>query len=158
MATQSGVDHHRIVLEITETTLPSDPVKALAIQTRLRMRGVSLAVDDFGTGHSSLERLHTFPMDELKVDYHFVREATSDPEARAIVHNSIALARDMRVRCVAEGVENLEALRLLRALKCGYAQGFYIGEPMAASELDHWSRDWSLRCEDLRRRLEAGPR
>jgi EAL domain-containing protein (putative c-di-GMP-specific phosphodiesterase class I)/CheY-like chemotaxis protein len=158
MAAESGVDHQRIVLEVTETTLPSDPVKALAIQTRLRMRGVSLAVDDFGTGHSSLERLHTFPMDELKVDYHFVREATSDPEARAIVQNSIALARDMRVRCVAEGVENLEALRLLRALRCGYAQGFFIGQPMAAAELDDWSRDWRQRCDEIRRKLDAGER
>ncbi len=158
MAAESGVDHQRIVLEVTETTLPADPVKVLAIQTRLRMRGVSLAVDDFGTGHSRLERLHTFPMDELKVDYHFVRDATSDREARAIVHNSIALARDMRVRCVAEGVENLEALRLLRALKCGYAQGFFIGEPMAAADLDAWSRDWRQRCEDIRRKLDAGVR
>jgi EAL domain-containing protein (putative c-di-GMP-specific phosphodiesterase class I) len=97
-------------------------------------------------------------MDELKVDYHFVRDATSDREARAIVHNSIALARDMRVRCVAEGVENLEALRLLRALKCGYAQGFYIGEPMAAADLDDWSRDWRQRSEDIRRKLDAGER
>ena len=128
---EAGLDNERIVLEVTETSLPAEPVKALAIQTRLRMRGVSLAVDDFGTGHSSLERLHTFPMDELKIDLNFVRESISDPEARAIVHNSIALARDLRVRCVAEGVENVEALRLLSALRCGYAQGYFIGRPDA---------------------------
>ena len=145
------LDHDRVVLEVTETTLPSEPVKALAIQTRLRMRGVSLAVDDFGTGHSSLERLHTFPMDELKIDLNFVRESTSDPEARAIVHNSIALSRDLRVRCVAEGVESVESLRLLAALRCGYAQGYYIGRPMPASELGAWSEQWA------RRRLEILP-
>ena len=140
-----GLGHERVVLEVTETTLPTEPVKALAIQTRLRMRGVSLAVDDFGTGHSSLERLHRFPMDELKIDLNFVRDSASDPEARAIVHNSIALARDLRVRCVAEGVENVEALQLLSSLNCGYAQGYFIARPMPARELGRWARQWRQR-------------
>jgi EAL domain-containing protein (putative c-di-GMP-specific phosphodiesterase class I)/DNA-binding NarL/FixJ family response regulator len=149
MAAEAGLDHERIVLEITETTLPTEPVKALAIQTRLRMRGVSLAVDDFGTGHSSLERLHTFPMDELKIDLNFVRESTTDPEARAIVNNSIALARDLRVRCVAEGVESVESLRLLAKLSCGYAQGYFIGRPMPAGELGRWAVQWEQRRAEI---------
>jgi EAL domain-containing protein (putative c-di-GMP-specific phosphodiesterase class I)/FixJ family two-component response regulator len=151
----AGLARDRVVLEVTETTLPSEPVKALAIQTRLRMRGVSLAVDDFGTGHSSLERLHTFPMDELKIDLNFVRESTSDPEARAIVNNSIALSRDLRVRCVAEGVECVEALRLLAALRCGYAQGYFIGRPMPASDLGRWSEQWARRRKEILPLLEA---
>ena len=150
LAADYGIAHERMVLEVTETTLPAEPVRALAIQTRLRMRGVSLAVDDFGTGHSGLERLHTFPMDELKIDLHFVRESTSDPEARAIVQNSIALARDLRVRCVAEGVENVEALRLLSTLRCGYAQGYFVGRPMPADELCAWQQQWQGRAADLR--------
>jgi EAL domain-containing protein (putative c-di-GMP-specific phosphodiesterase class I)/FixJ family two-component response regulator len=153
IAAEAGVGNERIVLEVTETTLTADPVKALAIQTRLRMRGVSLAVDDFGTGHSSLERLHTFPMDELKIDLNFVRESTSDPEARAIVNNSIALARDLRVRCVAEGVETIEALKLLRALHCGYAQGYFMGRPMPAGELGRWAEQWHGRRQDIRAQL-----
>jgi EAL domain-containing protein (putative c-di-GMP-specific phosphodiesterase class I) len=152
---EAGLARERVVLEVTETTLPSEPVKALAIQTRLRMRGVSLAVDDFGTGHSSLERLHTFPMDELKIDLNFVRESTSDPEARAIVHNSIALSRDLRVRCVAEGVENVESLRLLSKLRCGYAQGYFIGRPMPASELARWAEQWARRRREILPQLEA---
>ena len=151
---EAGLEHDRVVLEVTETTLPAEPVKALAIQTRLRMRGVSLAVDDFGTGHSSLERLHTFPMDELKIDLNFVRESTSDPEARAIVHNSIALSRDLRVRCVAEGVENVESLRLLSKLRCGYAQGYFIGRPMPACELGPWSEQWARRRDEILLQLE----
>jgi EAL domain-containing protein (putative c-di-GMP-specific phosphodiesterase class I) len=151
----AGLARERVVLEVTETTLPAEPVKALAIQTRLRMRGVSLAVDDFGTGHSSLERLHTFPMDELKIDLNFVRESTTDPEARAIVSNSIALSRDLRVRCVAEGVETLESLRLLAELHCGYAQGFFIGRPMPASDLGRWSEQWSRRRQEILPLLEA---
>ncbi len=150
LAAEAGIPHERIVLEVTETTLPAEPVKALAIQTRLRMRGISLAVDDFGTGHSGLERLHTFPMDELKIDLSFVRESTCDPEARAIVQNSIALARDLRVRCVAEGVEDVEALRLLAALRCGYAQGFFVGRPMPSSELCGWQQQWQLRVDEIR--------
>jgi EAL domain-containing protein (putative c-di-GMP-specific phosphodiesterase class I)/FixJ family two-component response regulator len=149
MAAEAGLDHGRIVLEVTETTLPTEPMKALAIQTRLRMRGVSLAVDDFGTGHSSLERLHRFPMDELKIDLNFVRESTSDPEARAIVNNSIALARDLRVRCVAEGVESVEALRLLWALRCGCAQGYFIGKPVPAADLARWAADWTRRRAEI---------
>lgn len=149
MAGEAGFERERIVLEVTETTLPADPMKSLAIQTRLRMRGISLAVDDFGTGHSSLERLHTFPMDELKIDLNFVRESTSDPEARAIVNNSIALARDLRVRCVAEGVENVEALRLLSSLQCGFAQGYFIGRPMPAGELARWAAQWQQRRQEI---------
>ena len=145
-----GIAPERVVLEVTETMLPAEPIKALAIQTRLRMRGVSLSVDDFGTGHSGLERLHTFPMDELKIDLNFVRESTFDPEARAIVQNSIALARDLRVRCVAEGVENFEALRLLAALGCGYAQGYFVGPPMPALDLRAWSQEWQRRANELR--------
>jgi EAL domain-containing protein (putative c-di-GMP-specific phosphodiesterase class I) len=152
---EAGLDHERIVLEVTETTLPAEPVKALAIQTRLRMRGVSLAVDDFGTGHSSLERLHTFPMDELKIDLNFVRESTCDPEARAIVNNSIALSRDLRVRCVAEGVESVESLRLLSALRCGYAQGYFIGRPMPAGELGGWAAQWARRRVEVRAQLDS---
>ncbi|HET9695128.1 MAG TPA: EAL domain-containing response regulator [Steroidobacteraceae bacterium] len=146
---EAGLGHDRVVLEVTESTLPAEPVKALAIQTRLRMRGVSLAVDDFGTGHSSLERLHRFPMDELKIDLNFVRESTSDPEARAIVHNSIALARDLRVRCVAEGVENVEALRLLSVLHCGCAQGYFIARPMPAGDLARWAGQWHQRRAEV---------
>ena len=155
IAAEAGVENERIVLEVTETTLPADPVRALAIQTRLRMRGMSLAVDDFGTGHSSLERLHTFPMDELKIDLSFVRESTSDPGARAIVNNSIALARDLRVRCVAEGVEDIAALRLLRKLHCGYAQGYFMGRPVPAGELGRWGEQWQARRELLRAQLDC---
>lgn len=150
MAGRYGILPERLVLEVTETSLPTEPVRSLAIQTRLRMRGVSLAVDDFGTGHSGLERLRTFPMDELKLDLGFVRDSTSDPEARAIVQNSIALARDLRVRCIAEGVENAEALKLLAVLRCAVAQGFFIGRPMPAADLGSWLREWRQRSPALR--------
>ena len=149
-ADRAGIRRDRLVLEVTETTLPADPVRSLAIQTRLRMLGVSLAVDDYGTGHSSLERLHTFPMDELKIDLQFVRESTTDPEARAIVHNSIELARELDVRCVAEGVEDVEALTLLRRMRCGFAQGYFVARPMPASELARWSAQWNERRAVLR--------
>jgi EAL domain-containing protein (putative c-di-GMP-specific phosphodiesterase class I)/AmiR/NasT family two-component response regulator len=153
-AAAAGLANDHVVLEVTETSLPADSVKALAIQTRLRMRGVSLAVDDFGTGHSSLERLHTFPMDELKIDQHFVRESTTDPEARAIVTNSIMLARDLEVRCVAEGVETVEALRLLAELKCSCAQGYFIGRPMPARDLGNWAAEWQSRRASILAALE----
>jgi EAL domain-containing protein (putative c-di-GMP-specific phosphodiesterase class I)/ActR/RegA family two-component response regulator len=152
-AAAAGLANERVVLEVTETSLPADPVRALAIQTRLRMRGVSLAVDDFGTGHSSLERLHTFPMDELKIDQHFVRESTIDPEAKAIVTTSIMLARDLRVRCVAEGVESLEALRLLAQLRCSCAQGYFIARPMPAADLAAWADEWQRRKPSIRAAL-----
>lgn len=149
IASAAGMATERLVLEVTETTQPAEPLKALAVQTRLRMRGISLALDDYGTGHSGLERLHRFPMDELKIDLNFVRESIVDPEARAIVHNSVALARDLDMRCVAEGVENLESLRMLAGLHCGFAQGYFIGRPMPAAQLARWHQGWHLRRADL---------
>jgi predicted signal transduction protein with EAL and GGDEF domain len=94
-------------------------------------------------------------MDELKIDLNFVRESTSDPEARAIVNNSIALSRDLRVRCVAEGVESVESLRLLSALRCGYAQGYFIGRPMPAGELGGWAAQWARRRVEVRAQLDS---
>jgi EAL domain-containing protein (putative c-di-GMP-specific phosphodiesterase class I)/FixJ family two-component response regulator len=155
IASAAGIATDRLVLEVTETSKPAEPLAALAVHTRLRMRGVSLALDDYGTGHSGLERLHRFPMDELKIDLNFVRESIVDPEARAIVHNSIALARDLGMRCVAEGVENLESMRMLAALRCGFAQGYFVGRPMPKAQLSDWYHGWQLRRANLLEELAS---
>lgn len=142
---QSDIEPSRIVIEVTEASLPAQPVKLLGSQMRLRMHGISLAVDDFGTGHSGLERLHTFPIDELKIDKSFVMNSADDREARAIVQNSVALARDLHVRCVAEGVEDVRCLRLLAGLHCGIAQGYFIAKPMRLTDLEAWEESWKKR-------------
>ncbi|MFM8988444.1 MAG: EAL domain-containing protein, partial [Alphaproteobacteria bacterium] len=91
----SGIAGDRLVMEITETSIPSDPALCLDIETRLRMRGVRLSIDDFGTGHSSLERLHDAPFDEMKIDMVLVRNAERDPGLRKIVESAVALGRSL---------------------------------------------------------------
>lgn len=136
----SGVPGDRLVVEITETSIPSDPALCLDIETRLRMRGIRLSIDDFGTGHSSLERLHDAPFDEMKIDMVLVRNAERDPGLRKIVESAVALGRSLSMTTVAEGVETPETLRWLAAIGCDVAQGFYLGRPMDPAALGTWAQ------------------
>lgn len=136
----SGIPGDRLVVEITETSIPSDPALCLDIETRLRMRGVRLSIDDFGTGHSSLERLHDAPFDEMKIDMVLVRNADRDPALRTIVESAVALGRSLSMTTVAEGVETPETLRWLAGIGCDVAQGFCIGRPMDPAAMASWTR------------------
>ncbi|MFM8681897.1 MAG: EAL domain-containing protein [Alphaproteobacteria bacterium] len=136
----SGIAGDRLVMEITETSIPSDPALCLDIETRLRMRGVRLSIDDFGTGHSSLERLHDAPFDEMKIDMVLVRNAERDPGLRKIVESAVALGRSLSMTTVAEGVETAETLHWLAGIGCDMAQGFLVGRPMDPSALRAWAQ------------------
>jgi EAL domain-containing protein (putative c-di-GMP-specific phosphodiesterase class I)/CheY-like chemotaxis protein len=136
----SGVPGDRLVVEITETSIPSDPTLCLDIQTRLRMRGIRLSIDDFGTGHSSLERLHDAPFDEMKIDMILVRNADRDPGLRKIVESAVALGRSLSMTTVAEGVETPETERWLATIGCDVAQGFFLGRPMDPAALGAWAQ------------------
>ena len=135
--------------EITETSLPPDPVVALDILTRLALKGFSLSIDDFGTGHSSLENLQKLPFDEIKIDLAFVQAAENSPSARAIVENSIALGRQLGLVVLAEGVENAALWRWLRDAGCELAQGYFIARPMAPEHLLAWQQEWQQRRPGL---------
>ena len=125
-------------LEITESAIMSDPARALAILTRLDEMGVQLALDDFGTGYSSLAYLKRLPVDEVKIDQSFVTDMLNDASNAVIVKSTIDLGHNLGMKVVAEGVENVECLNLLRSLGCDAAQGYYISRPLEADAFLKW--------------------
>jgi EAL domain-containing protein (putative c-di-GMP-specific phosphodiesterase class I)/FixJ family two-component response regulator len=133
-----------LTFEVTEGELMGDLVTSLDILTRLRMKGVDLSIDDFGTGYSSLSQLHRIPFTELKIDMSFVTNMCSDSEAMAIVKTCIMLGHELKMKVVAEGVENETILSHLEEMGCDIAQGYHIGRPMAASVLQQWLSERAL--------------
>jgi diguanylate cyclase (GGDEF)-like protein len=131
-----GVEASRLVVEITESSLMADPARVHAVVTRLAALGVRIAIDDFGTGYSSLSYLRRLPVDEIKIDRSFVASMTERDEDASIVRSTIDLAHSLGVAAVAEGVETRAQLEALRALGCDYVQGFLLGRPMPAAELE----------------------
>ncbi|GAA2524813.1 bifunctional diguanylate cyclase/phosphodiesterase [Pilimelia columellifera] len=124
------VPAHRLVLEITETVMMSELAVIDEVLAGLRATGVQLAVDDFGTGFSSMTLLTRVPVDELKVDREFVAGMVDSPEAAAIVRTTVDLARELGLRVVAEGVETADQRAALTALGCTSAQGYHFFRPM----------------------------
>jgi len=105
-------------------------VSAASILRAMRERGVKVALDDFGTGYSSLSYLRKFPVDALKIDQSFVQQIGTAGDATAIVTAVIAMAKSLKLRVIAEGVETLEQVTFLRAHQCDEAQGYYFGRPV----------------------------
>jgi len=126
-------------LEITESAIMSDPVRASRILQHLHDLGVHLAIDDFGTGYSSLAYLKRLPVGTLKIDNSFVRNMLEDTQDELIVHSTIHLAHNLGLKVVAEGVENQALLECLKKMGCDQAQGYFIGRPMSGAQLLNWS-------------------
>ena len=129
-----GVNAGLIEIEITESSLMHDPEEAVRTLRHLKSYGLKLSVDDFGTGYSSLAYLKRFPLDALKIDRTFVRDATTNPDDSAITKAIIQLAHTLGLRVVAEGVEQPEQRDLLRAWECDEVQGYLFGRPMTAEK------------------------
>ncbi|MEM8643549.1 MAG: bifunctional diguanylate cyclase/phosphodiesterase [Pseudomonadota bacterium] len=130
---ETGLSASRLELEITESLLINDTEEVLAKLNRLRELGVRIAMDDFGSGYSSLSYLARFPFSRIKIDQQFVRNMTRDPAMRAIVKTVIALGKSLRIAVTAEGVETEEQARMLRRFGCPQAQGFLYGRPETAA-------------------------
>jgi diguanylate cyclase (GGDEF)-like protein/PAS domain S-box-containing protein len=122
-------------LEVTETTLMTDPKRTIGLLNELYAMGLNLAIDDFGTGYSSLSALQQFPIGTLKIDQSFVRDVAVDSNDAAIVRTIIDMGRSLELEVIAEGVEDAEQLQFLRNHGCYYAQGRLFGEPMEAEQL-----------------------
>lgn len=148
-ALAAGVPLSALVLEVTESRLMDDPLSALEILTRLRLKRIGLSIDDFGTGHSSLAQLRDIPFSELKLDRSFVHGAAQDASLRAILDVSLDLARQLGISTVAEGVEDREDWELLRTRGCHLAQGWFISRPLEAGALPSWIAAWNARRGEI---------
>jgi diguanylate cyclase (GGDEF)-like protein/PAS domain S-box-containing protein len=132
---RTGVAAEALELEVTESVAMDNPARSAEILRNLKALGISLAIDDFGTGHSSLGYLNRFPLDFLKVDQSFVRGIPGDADSAVIVRTVIALARNLRLETIAEGVETEAQLRFLQQEGCEEAQGYLFSRPQPAADL-----------------------
>jgi diguanylate cyclase (GGDEF)-like protein/PAS domain S-box-containing protein len=119
-------------LEITESTVMADPSAAVEMLQQIKSLGIRLAIDDFGTGYSSLSYLHRFPLDTLKIDRSFISGMGDDGEGMEIARTILPMANNLQLDVVAEGVETIQQVTLLKKLQCKYAQGFYFSRPLSA--------------------------
>lgn len=131
----SGLPASRLELEMTESGIVADPVHTRRIIDRLKALGVSLAMDDYGTGNSSLSTLQNYPFDKIKIDKSFVTSVGSDPQAAAIVRSTVILGRSLKIPILAEGVETEIAMSFLKRVGCSEVQGFLFGKPVPASAI-----------------------
>ena len=136
---ETGLVPHRLELEITEGALFHDQKRALAILRELKALGVRIAMDDFGTGFSSLSSLQSFPFDKLKIDKSFVEKIEKDDRAMVIVKAVLGLGRSLEIPVVAEGVETDSQLQFLRGEACAEVQGYAIGRPMPIRDIEGWT-------------------
>ena len=141
----------RLVLELTEgATQPL--VKLMDTLTRFRIKGIGLAMDDFGVGYSTLMQLRQLPFTEIKIDRFFVDDAVTSADSRAIVASIVQLAHSLDLSVTGEGVETEAQLQLLCELDCDVAQGYWIAEPLEPGLLGQWRSDWAGRWASLTKR------
>ena len=133
---ETGLSPKYLELELTESSIMQNEEFAASILNRLKSMGINISIDDFGTGFSSLASLKRLPIDALKIDQSFVREATSDPDDAALVMAIITLGHNLRLKVVAEGVETEDQLRFLQLLRCDEIQGYFFNKPLPAASLD----------------------
>lgn len=132
---ETGLDPAFLELEVTESMLMNDPQHAADILRRIQALGVKhIDIDDFGTGYSSLAYIKRFPISAVKIDPSFVHGIPTDEEDAAIASAVVVMAHSLRMRAIAEGVENEAQLAFLKKLGCDEIQGFYFSQPLAAKD------------------------
>ncbi len=135
----AGLAPEHLVVELTESSVAEDPERAAAQFAALRLSGVEVSIDDFGSGYSSLGQLLSIPAGVLKIDRSLVTGAADRPsQSAAAIAAVVGLAKACGMRSLAEGVETAEQLALAAELGCTFAQGFHIARPMPAEELTSW--------------------
>ncbi len=157
LLTGLGLPASALELEITESTLMIDPERSGQVLDDLRALGVRIAVDDYGTGYSSLAYLQRLAVDELKLDKSFVLPMLEDQGGAAIVRTTIDLAHSLGLLLVAEGVESDDHLRELTRLGCDLAQGYHISRPLHAEDLTPWLRQQTCRPTSRRTPVSEQP-
>ena len=139
----TGIAPEYLELELTESVIMDDIQTSSAVLRELKKMGVHISMDDFGTGYSSLSLLKRLPLDTLKIDQSFVRDITSDADDAAIVDAIISLAHSLRLRVIAEGVENNRQLDFLRSQGCDEVQGYLFSRPLPVAAIEAWLRDFN---------------
>jgi len=137
-AVAAGIQPAWIMLEITESSIITDPERTLEIVQRLHGMGYKFSIDDFGTGYSSLGYLKKMPLTELKIDKSFIGDMLQSDNDAVIVKATINLAHNLGLAVTAEGVESEEVLSLLNSYDCDIAQGYYFGKPQSAESFNQW--------------------
>jgi diguanylate cyclase (GGDEF)-like protein/PAS domain S-box-containing protein len=131
---QTGLAKEQLELEITESLLMDNVNENVRILESINRLGVRFAMDDFGTGYSSLSYLRQFPISKLKIDRSFVNDITDDPEDEAIIRAIIAMGQTLKLKIIAEGVENHQQLMLLKSMDCDSYQGYFFSKPLSADD------------------------
>lgn len=144
------IEPTQIVLEITESAGVEHLGKAIAMLTRLRLKGFGLSLDDYGTGFSSMQQLARLPFTELKIDRSFVHGAHQRRNLGVILESALDMAKRLDLVSVAEGIETLEDWRLLQRCGCAVGQGYLIAKPMPACEVSAWLRSHRMHLPQLR--------
>jgi len=148
------VTHHQvppenIVLEITESVVIQNIARSLETIARLKLKGFLLSIDDFGTGYSSLQQLSRIPFSELKIDQSFVHDSPENSTRQAIIEANIELAKKLKLKTVAEGIETEKEWCLLKKLGCDLAQGFFVSEAIPKEQLNSWHSHWLTKINQL---------
>ncbi len=149
LVARSGERPEAVTLEITESRLMAASTIPLENLATLGLQRFPLSIDDFGTGHSSLARLRDLPFTEVKIDRSFVHGAAENPILGPILEGALHMANQLELRTVAEGVETEADWKFLRTLPCELAQGYFIGRPIPAAEIDGWLKSWQARYHQL---------
>lgn len=141
---ETGLPPSALDLELTESTIMKDPEVAAVVLSNLKRLGVTISIDDFGTGFSSLSYLRNFPIDVLKIDKSFIMNLEWDEANLSIVSAVISLAHSLKLKVVAEGVETFEQLKYLQMGSCDFAQGFYLSKPVEINTIEEIINDFML--------------
>jgi EAL domain-containing protein (putative c-di-GMP-specific phosphodiesterase class I) len=142
-----GLPIDALSLEVTESVIMQDTVRTSEILSRLRLKGIGIAIDDLGTGYSSLSSLRQMPFSEMKIDATFVRDVIVSREARAIVKSLLDLSHSMAIGSVAEGVETEEVAQELIDMGVDYLQGYHFSRPLSMDQLKAWLPARPIRFE-----------
>lgn len=132
---ETGLPPHRLELELTETAVVKDKTRSLHTIRQIKALGVGIALDDFGSGYSSLDTLRTFPFDKIKLDRTFIEGVKHDKQTKAIIRAVLALGKSLDIPVLAEGIETKEQMELLKSEGCNEGQGYLLGYPLPLGEL-----------------------
>lgn len=141
----AGFKPERLVLEITERGVASNPIVLLEVATRCRLKGFGLAIDDFGKGEATLAQLKRLPFSFIKLDSHILASSQQDEMGMTILNSTIELGRRLGLKVIAEGIEDAATWRIAKDLRCDLAQGHYIGEAMPPEQVLEWVKGWRAR-------------